>query len=305
MTTVASSSAESRPAIATVGGWLKSVSRIDWAIALVLGALAFGWCYRVADWDPAQYLRAMARDVWFDADVNRVFAGETDRNGGTDRTTLHPLYSYLTYPPVFVLRRVCRLTPYTAARVFHSGLAAFFLGAFFGLMRRMRLRRSDAVVLTAAVATSAAGVFWLPATETFVIGSLSMFPALILATLPPARAVWGHWLGQTLSLGVTVTNWLISLIVSYLDLTRRAFVQVTGGALAVCLLGGYFYSRIFPESVQLFAGASNEAAFILPIQSGGPFAIMRTFFFARFSSAAWWRRSSGSFRTSGSRPGLF
>jgi hypothetical protein len=260
--------------------WIGQVPVPDLVAALLLALGTFVLCYRAADWDVAQYKRSTAWDIWFDADVHRVYNGETDRLGGTDRTTLHPLYGYLTFPPLYVFRKLTGISQYTSVRIFHSAVAALWMSLFYGLLRRIRLRRADALVVTGMTASSAMCVFWLPATETFVIGSLSIFPALWLSAGPPTTRRLPHFLSSTLALGVTITNWLAALVSSYLDLPRRTFLRVNGGALAVCLLFGYAYRWVFPASRTLFEGAMHEAAWVFCPESGGPFAVMRVFFFS-------------------------
>jgi hypothetical protein len=46
-----------------------------------------------------------AMSSWFDADVARVFDNLVARSSDHYRTEVHPLFSILTYPLVYVLRR--------------------------------------------------------------------------------------------------------------------------------------------------------------------------------------------------------
>ena len=240
--------------------------------------ITFTACQRVSDWDIAQFTRPIAHDIWFDADVHRVFADESDRDGGTDRTTLHPLYGYFTYPPLFIVRKVSGVSGYTTVRCFHASVAGAYVALFFFLLRLMQLRRLDAVICSAALVSSSSAIFWFPVPETFVLGGMSILPALVLAAAPAEAPVLPYQIANILGIGVTVTNWLASLLVSWLDLPMKKFLRVVAITLGVTLAGGLAYSRVFPNSKPMFEGIPHEAAWIFAPESGGPFAILRTFF---------------------------
>jgi hypothetical protein len=253
-------------------------SRRDLALALLLAIPAFALTYRYADWDMALYIKATAHDIWFDADVHRVYSGETDRAKGSDRTTLHPLYNYITYVPLYVFRKVTGISAYTTVRIFHSGLAALLVALFFLLLLRLKLSRRDAVLFTLVFATSSSSMFWFPATETFVLGALSLMPSWFILTGPPLERKLPYLIANTLALGVTISNWLTSLLTAFIDLARRPFIRVIGGAILIVLAGGIVNRWIFPADRTLFEGAFHEAAWLFPAESGGPLTILNAFF---------------------------
>jgi hypothetical protein len=255
----------------------RRVDGADLLLAGVLAVAAVGFCFKAGRWAPTEYRKA-ARDVYFDNDSNRVFDAETDRRAdNNDRITLHPMYPFLTYPPVAVLRHVARRDPAAAVRIFHAALGGLWIAAFFLLLRSFPVPRLDALLFTGVAGSSAAFVFWAPAIETFVLGSLSLLPPLWLAA-EEETSVAAHLGAGVFALGVTVTNGMASGFSALATLSRRAFIRVTLAAAVIVGIFGWLHPRVFPGSVPAMEDTTGNAAWIFSPESGGPPVSARAFF---------------------------
>ena len=82
---------------------------------------------------------ATADNVWFQADVGRVYANMTARYSNHYRTKVHPLFSLATNPVIHVLYRI-GLKEESAVRVFVSFIAGLWLSSIYLVLRLVRLR---------------------------------------------------------------------------------------------------------------------------------------------------------------------
>lgn len=158
------------------------------------------------DWD--------AWDVWYQSDIPRVVRNMSNRWSDHGRTSLHPLFSLIAFPPVFVLTHVFPCDAMTAIRIVIAGIAALWIGALFIVLRLICGRRLDSVLFTLAGATSASAVFWFTVPETFSFGSLTILTAMVIAASAQHRVVSAGWylVASALALSITVTNWMAGLL---------------------------------------------------------------------------------------------
>jgi len=250
----------------------------DLLIAIALFAFTAATCVRSVTWDPSVYHSRNATDIWFDADLARIFWLEVDIETDAHRTMLHPLQRALSYPPVFVLRKVAGLSGENATHVFHALLGGLWCALYFFLLRWARFPRPDAVIFTTVAATSAGGFFWLPILESFIPGSISMMPALAIAARPETARTVHHYAAVVVSLAMTVTNVMVSFFTSLALLPRLRLLGVLAAAGAtVAALAGLDFA-VFPETNVFISRPSEESAWVFTPESGGPFAILRVFF---------------------------
>ena len=110
--------------IAILQTWSCRHSRDLIAIA-TLAAIGFSFVYVVSRAIDARFFQRSAMDVWFEADIPRVFANMTSRWSHHYRTSVHPLFPILTYPPVFLLEKGVGLSSMQAVRIVL--VSSFFL----------------------------------------------------------------------------------------------------------------------------------------------------------------------------------
>ena len=215
---------------------------------------------------------------WFDGDMSRVFDNMSDRLSRQLRGEVHPLFSLLTFPLVRLLTKVIHASDLSAVGVLLAVVAALWLGTMFTLLRLIGCRRLDAALFSALGAISAAAMFWFTVPETYPFGSLSIVVALCFLSLSlhyelPAI---GYVLINTLTLGLTITNGMVGLLVTKVNHTWGRFYSILFKSL--CLFIGLWVMQqtIFPPSSS-FLGVSGESTFFFQQKAGGFLVILRSF----------------------------
>ena len=182
----------------------------DIALALSLAAW-LGWLtFAHARQVPVRLLQPEGLDVWFDSDAPRLLEEMLHRDRGHKRTTVHPLFPLVAYPPVKVLRML-GVEPLTAVRGVLAAVASAWIVAMFALLRLLGTRRRDAVLFSLLAALSAGALFWFPVPETYPFGSLTILGVLLVVSLAQRRRLpilW-HILASALSLSITTSNWMV------------------------------------------------------------------------------------------------
>jgi len=132
-----------------VGARLGTRVRLHWREGLFLLFLALAATlssyYTSGRLDPV----ILSRDtdsVWFESDVFRVYQDMTTRGGDHYRTSVHPLFPLLTYPPTYLLRRALHPDPFRAVRLVTALVAAVWILVLYGTLRLIGLRWLDATV---------------------------------------------------------------------------------------------------------------------------------------------------------------
>ena len=96
-----------------------------------------------------------SNNVWFRADINRIYGVMTNRTHVYHyRAKVHPLFSLITYPPVKIMRELS-INPVVAVKIVFSAVAMLSLGTMYALLRLIGCRRLDAVLFGILAATSA------------------------------------------------------------------------------------------------------------------------------------------------------
>ncbi len=93
-------------------------------------------------------------DVWFEADIKRVFDNMSDRGSDHYRTKVHPLFSLVAFPLVYLLKFV-GLNNITAVRAVILAVACLWISTLYILFRLMGIRRFDSTLFSILGATSA------------------------------------------------------------------------------------------------------------------------------------------------------
>ena len=217
-------------------------------------------------------------NIWFDADIPRIFVDMNYRDSELYTTKRHPLVPLMEYPPVYLLKRLMGLDPVTAVHVTVAALAALWAGLFFIVLRLVGCRRIDALVFTLLALVSSSAMFWLVVPETLPFGSVTILGALGLVALAQRRSIPPAWyvLASAATLSATVTNWMFGVLATAVKHPFRRTVQITVNAFCLVTLLWVVQKIIFPGS-SFFLGSSD--ADIPDMESGGAFPMLRSFFF--------------------------
>jgi hypothetical protein len=209
-----------------------------------------------------------ADDVWFEADVARVFNDMSSPGANHHRTSVHPLFPLVTIPLVGTCMKVFGLSKMQAVRVVVAGSAVLWITLFYTLLRLLLRRRLDAVVFSLVAASTAGAMYWSAIPETYLLGSGTIISVLIVAAVAERRHV-PVWLDVAIgaaSLSMLITNfmvWLASLVSRYR--LQRA-VQLASNAFVIVVLLWAVEKYLLPSS-QFFLGAHEKAGAPPPVSA--------------------------------------
>ncbi len=242
--------------------------------ALTFAVLAFVWVFRSAGELAPVYGDSIDQgiwDVWFDADPHRVKLVMTERDHGRDdQSQRHPLFNAAGYFPT-QLAMTAGFEPGTAVRIIVSLAAAVWSALFFFVLRMSGRRLLDASLFTLVALTSGAALIHWPVPETFIFGSLTHLVALAFVLLPDRKKTfWRHVLVNALTLSMTVTNWILGLVISERELRLRKAALVTLAALALVIALSLLQTQFFPSARMMLApDESAESLSLEALQAAG------------------------------------
>ena len=136
------------------------LQRTDWVIAALLTLSVGMACLFIADMIPAFLLQSM--DFWFESDTVREVSNMISTTDDHSRTSVHPLFSILTFIPVYLVKHTLAIPPLQAVLYVTSILGGIWMGTLYLLLRLLGCRTLDACVFTALGLSSASAIFWLP-----------------------------------------------------------------------------------------------------------------------------------------------
>jgi hypothetical protein len=258
----------------------------DTLIVIVLVALSFFGALKAAEQINSRVLVSMnTDDAWFDGDIVQYYRMVSTLDGGyIRRTSKHPLFPLLAYPPVKAVR-LLGIDRVTSVRVVIALVGAACIALLYYLLRLLGCRRFDATLFSLVSAVSASSMFWFVVPETYPFGSLSILLALTLVALGDFRSIAPVWyvIVSALTLSFTITNWLVGLLTTFVRFHLRKVVVISVAAFCLVLLLWGVQKVIFPgaEFLFLFPTAENrEAEFVLLSErAGGPRKIVNTIVF--------------------------
>jgi hypothetical protein len=202
-----------------------------------------------------------ADDVWFEADVARVYNDMTDRGANHYRTTVHPIFPLLTYPVVHASQKLFHVDKIRAVRGVIAATAGVWLALFYALLRVLRCRRMDAALFAIVAATTSAALFWMVIPETYEFGSLTILGMLLVAAVAERRAMptWVDIAAGAASMSMLVTDFMVAVasFVSRYQLKRAIQIACNALVLVVLLWG---LQKYFFKSAQFFMGQHDNSA---------------------------------------------
>ncbi|MDX2099585.1 MAG: hypothetical protein SFW36_17540, partial [Leptolyngbyaceae cyanobacterium bins.59] len=243
-------------------------------VAILSGTVAF---FGAQEIHPALY-EDRASAGWFESDTSRVFKNMTDPSSDHLRDKLHPLFSPIAYTVVQFVKFA--VTPESISTVHLScALFAAVWGAFFFiLLRALTCRPLDALVFSSLAVTSASAIFWFTVPETYLLGSLSIISALLVAALAEFQSIQPFWYITTgaATLSITITNWMVGILAAFFHHPKRKSLMIMGASLLSVIILWYAKQFVFRSSKIPFVTFSEQAYFLTPY-AGGPFHVLRSF----------------------------
>jgi len=212
---------------------------------------------------------ARAANVWFQADIERVYGNMTKRWSDHYRTKVHPLFSLAAHPAVHVLHKA-GLQKYEAVRLFVGTTAGMWLATIFLLLRLLRLRYLDAMLFSTLAAVSASAFFWSTVPETYLIGSVTMLLVMGFVAVSSERTFSAIWYVafSAISLSMTVTNWMTGILATIVNNSWKQSIRITLDAFLLVTVLWAVQHAIYPSS-EFFLLSPEEHLYILPDTGGG------------------------------------
>lgn len=216
-------------------------------------------------------------DTWFEADVARVVENMSDRWSNNYRSQVHPFFSLIAVPFVFVLR-AASLDAWTAVRVFISIMAGMWASGLFAVLRVMGCRRPDAMTFTLVGVTSASAMFWFSVPETHPMGSVTILMAMLVVAASATRVIppLVEVAVGAATYGVTVTNWMAGILASWTHRPWRQVLQIAVNSFALTVAIWYVGKKVAPTSM-FFLGNPPESGHIVSPESLGPVRVIASF----------------------------
>lgn len=254
------------------------LDRVDWFLAVLLTLMVGVACLFIAHTIPSFLLQSM--DFWFEADTLREVSNMTRVHDDHYRTSVHPLFSLLTFIPVYAVKHGLSISPLQAVLVVTSVIGGLWIGMLYVLLRLLGCGKLDASVFTLLGLSSASALFWLPVPNSYSWGSLSIMLALALLLFNEQRTIGAaaYVVASAFTLSVTVTNWMAGLLVTLVRWPWKQTAQLSINALCLVVLLWGVQKFIFP-SAEFFIGSRGETSFINHPQAGGKANVASSFVF--------------------------
>lgn len=255
-----------------------ALDRADWVCAAVVALAVAVACLLIARSLPSVLFQSM--DFWFEADTLREISNMTRVHDDHYRTSVHPLFSLMTFMPVYLVKHAFSISPLRAVLLVNSLVAGLWGGTLYLMFRLLGCHLFEASLFTLLGLSSAASLFWLPIPNSYSWGSLSIMLALLLLLAAERRAfgATAYVAASALTLSFTVTNWMAGLLMSLARWPWKQAVQLSVNALCLVVLLWGVQKFIFPSS-EFFIGYRAESSFINHPQSGGLSNIATSFLF--------------------------
>ncbi|OYY50777.1 MAG: hypothetical protein B7Y48_00965 [Methylophilales bacterium 28-44-11] len=252
--------------------WHKSLL---FTILMVSICVVFSFLYNLHDSGLIKY----GDNVWFQGDITRIYDNMTNRfSFGHYRANVHPIYSLLTYPPTFVLKKILANDAF-AVKTVTIAIAIFWLISLYGLLRIMGCLKLDASVFALLGASSSAALFWLHVPETYALSSISIMFAVGLSAYTYQKKLpdWIYATVNAFSIGMTITNWMAGILSTLTTLPLKRAIRVFSYAVIIIVVLWGVQKFIFPTSA-FFIGNSEEGTFIFAPSFERLISVLITFF---------------------------
>lgn len=165
-------------------------------------------------------------DVWFSADVPRVYSNMLTTFGNHYRTSVHPIFSVLVHPITTILQILTGWTDATIVMVVFAAFSAISIVLLYAFLRLMSLPAGAAALFTLLYISSATFIYWSGIPETYLPASLSIILMLLLLAMGQ-RAGWLWWvIGSAGTLSITITNAMFGFVATVVTWPWRGVVRI-------------------------------------------------------------------------------
>lgn len=218
-------------------------------------------------------------NVWFQADIGNVYENMTDRLSDHYQTKVHPLFSLAVNPPIYILHKL-GLAYKDAVQIFIAILSGIWGVCLFVLLRILGHQKLDSILFTSLALASSSSFFWLTMPETFLLGSISILIVLIFAVLTARRTYSSSWyiIFSSLSLSITVTNWMTGIFTTLANNPWKKSVQILLNSVILVAILWKLQNILYPSSQFFLSTYSEELKNILINSSGSLLEKLTAFF---------------------------
>jgi len=251
-------------------GELSEVNRSSVAVDLVIAAVliiagaALSWyCSHRLSYG----LRgATAENVWFESDVNRVYANIVSRYSDHFRSKVHPIFALIAIPVSYAFEKSRIFDLDNSANAYLAVVAGAWAGLLYILLRRLQFDRVMSIlgVVTALVTSSSLLFFSVP--ETYGTASVSIVAALLIVLISQGTR-WervGAIAASAVSLSITVTNWMLGLLLTLRGRRMSQWIQLSINAFfAVTLL--WSAEKMMAKTAEFFTTVSEESHYTVHV----------------------------------------
>ena len=242
-------------------------------LALVAGLVSFGLAQSIAP----MLFENPSWDVWFESDLPRSFANTIARSSNHYRTSVHPIFSLIAFPPTYILYQLLG-DAVTAVRIIIALVASIWISILFCLLRLFGCRRLEAILFGLIGIFSAAAIFWFTVPETYSFGSVSLLLPLVVVAIGEYRQLspWWYLLVSALSLSITTTNWMAGILATWVNHRWQQALQITVNTF--CFVVGLWFLQylIFPSS-EFFLKIQSEKNYVFNEGSVSPWNVIQSF----------------------------
>ncbi|MBT3239571.1 MAG: hypothetical protein HON98_07070 [Chloroflexi bacterium] len=218
-------------------------------------------------------------NTWFESDIPRNFLNMTSRLSNHHRTSVHPLFPLFAYSPGLVFRKIFNFSLINTVRLVNTTYTMIWAGLFYLLFRIKGLKKIDSSIITILALVSSSAIFWMTVPESFLLGSISIIFMLIIAALAEKRFLGTFWytVGSFLTFSITVTNWMVGLLISFIHNKFSNFIKVSLYAFSTVLIL-WKIQNFFIPSTKLFLLWEGEKNYFNNLDIENILLVIKSFF---------------------------
>lgn len=216
---------------------IKNTKVIDFFAVLILSSIAIIISMGLSSNCPDIFY--IQNDVWYGADISRTYANMINSGVVSHyRTHVHPIFSLLIVPLIKILV-FFGFSALNAAYILIALSGAVVVSTLFLTLRFSGFGLISSLLGSFIFLSSGSFIFWWSVVETFPIGGASISIIFLLIAMRN-KSIWIWTIGAVFTLSITITNWAVGIIGSFLIHSRITAIKVLIISFAV-VLSLYFF----------------------------------------------------------------
>jgi hypothetical protein len=173
-------------------------------------------------------------DAYFGSDLPRSYANMIDLSSDFSSMFKHPLYTLALFPASQLIQKSLNISPDAATWTLLAANAFLWTFALFTCVYAICHKLLDTIIYTLLGMSCASTLFWLTVPETFGFGATTiLIPFLLLTNTTVASQYVLSVFVNLCAASITITNWMIGLIGSFLLHGPRRTLSIALHTLAV------------------------------------------------------------------------